>query len=1103
MSSKEEEGPLHLAESDAPRARSSAKVFAASGTASRFASGHSKVSSSSALSNAKSKAEDQEEELEAEEQERKAEAEEQKKKAETEEQAKKTEAENEEKKPGVETTEPEVPSLHSGSQQLHGSAPRPESHKDAATEGLDSGNENDDKNTDAKDDGNKGGDVDNKDVDATDNDKKDDDADAKTKADTDPSDNVENKDAKTGDNDPDGGNPKPKKLRYKKKLGVDDFLNAPPKKARRWREKQRNWEADPDDYTVQKGLSWYDKQASQLGEDEWEEVLENCGAMYGWCIDRTSKRIVRAPKPAFQLKTIPPPANAPATASAASTDDESDGDDSGSDTESSNKAAGQSSTAPSSPTSPTTPTTSSSSNATPSTTNSSGSVSVDALGSSITVSVSGKDAHVSIVPASAQTSSQSGNGNAGTTSAAASNASGSDTEDSSGDEQQPPQPTKMLPSFSVNDNSNIDVIVSSHEFQTSMATNDFSASSTEASLSGSYGPISASVSYSHDSTSSSSASNTSDQYHKTMIAKYSFPRVDLFLDSSCLEPTLELQQAITKVQTSKNIKDLRQLRRDFGYLFCKQLTLGGRLQTLQLMDQSLKTSEQEQKQSLKTSVGLAISSPQASASASHTQESGSANSSSQTQSDKSEQHAFDAMGGDTLLASNPTAWVHTVGRYRNWRVINRDALILMSDAISDMAGFEHTRSWFSQAVPALSKYIEFTDNPTKKIRLRLMSPNHHLCLSYKMNSQDPDYALPPNYYFGHRPLSTVMPIALDKQDSQVWGSLILPGPRPEFLFSPGSYRAPAIYGYAANKVGQSLYGTTYDAEFMSTVWSITSPFDDALCHGSRVTIQSNSVRTGPSPVNAQSAPAAQNELSISSSIPLVSSLVVFRNQQGVFLPGMSDSKDVHIWRILKKGAPPESKANISEGDEILLSWCFQDQYCGYRDFTEDVFGRRRTSAPPETKSSVLYMKLPWPRFEPVESLPDQQDPLPNSLMMSEVSLPPDNPNFVTQDQIRVIAGDKDQMKDILVEDCIFRLDLVKNHGRGDVDDYLLQGVSQVAIFASTIANEEKAKLERIQQEQRERDEEMRQREEDKEREAHETDFATGVSDAVGGFLSFF
>lgn len=129
-------------------------------------------------------------------------------------------------------------------------------------------------------------------------------------------------------------------------------------------------------------------------------------------------------------------------------------------------------------------------------------------------------------------------------------------------------------------------------------------------------------------------------------------------------------KAIQKVEATKNIKDLRQLRQDYGYLFCTSLTIGGRLQTQSIMTDTEKTSEQEQKQSMKTSVGLSVASPEASASISHTQESGSANSQSQATSDKYESHAFEAMGGDTLLASNPLSWIPTVGNYNNWRIIN-------------------------------------------------------------------------------------------------------------------------------------------------------------------------------------------------------------------------------------------------------------------------------------------------------------------------------------------------------------------------------------------------------------------------------------------------
>jgi hypothetical protein len=217
---------------------------------------------------------------------------------------------------------------------------------------------------------------------------------------------------------------------------------------------------------------------------------------------------------------------------------------------------------------------------------------------------------------------------------------------------------------------------------------------------------------------------------------------------------------------------------------------------------------------------------------------------------------------------------------------------------------------------------------------------------------------------------------------------------------------------------------------------------------------------------------------------MISSLVVFRNQQGVFLPAMSDSKDVHVWRVLKTGAAPGDKVNIAEGDQIQLAWCYQDQYCGYRDFTEDAFGRRRNGPPSESKSSTLYMRLPWPRFEPVESLADQSEPLPNALMMSEVSAPQGNPNNVLHEQITVIKDHKHAAKDILVEDCVFRLDIVKHHGRGDVDDYLLRGVSQQAIFPDVIKREALEKqVEEEEKERREREEAEQRAKQEEERES--------------------
>jgi hypothetical protein len=138
-------------------------------------------------------------------------------------------------------------------------------------------------------------------------------------------------------------------------------------------------------------------------------------------------------------------------------------------------------------------------------------IGVENLGSSITVSVKGKDAQVSIVPITGQVSSLK------VEKPKADEKVKPKEEDSA---PVPEEPKKMRPAFGVNDNSRIDVIVSSHEFETSMATNDFSAQSTEGSVGGGFGGVSASASYGQASSQSTSRSNSSNTYQKTMIAKY-------------------------------------------------------------------------------------------------------------------------------------------------------------------------------------------------------------------------------------------------------------------------------------------------------------------------------------------------------------------------------------------------------------------------------------------------------------------------------------------------------------------------------------------------------------------------------------------------------
>ncbi|KAJ4200959.1 hypothetical protein NW767_007094 [Fusarium falciforme] len=700
-----------------------------------------------------------------------------------------------------------------------------------------------------------------------------------------------------------------------KDLGVKDLIDSS-KTAKKFESTERKSQAE--DVAVGSGIVEGDKHAGQLSAEEWEHVLENCGAMYGWCIDRTKNRITRAPRPAFQLKT------------------------------------------------------------------------------------------------------QQGVGNVAETG------------------------NKLRPSFSVNDSSRIDVLVSAHEFEESMAENDFSAQSTEGSVTGGFGGFGGSVSAGYATSKSTSTATSTNTYSKTMIAKFLCPRADVYLHAATLEATPELKAAIEKVRKTKNIKDLRQLQSDFGYLFCRRVTMGGRLQTKKIMEETTRTSEQEQKQSMKVSVGVAVTTPWVSSTVKHTNESGSASSSSTTDKRQEEQHFFEATGGDTLLATNPTAWAPTVGNHKNWRVIERDSLTLMVDAIASMDGLQDVKAIFAGAVPVLSKYLEFSDSLDKKIRLRLTSPNNGLSLSYLKDSAQNDTWAPPQYYLGHSPMWYTTPRAM-AIDQNFWGNPRVVGKELEPLFSPRSYRAPAIYGYATNKVGEADFGTAYNEQFASTVWSIVAPYDEALCHESRVILRSETLQSESVLTHTEASGKTENLKTSLPSTP-TSSLMIFRNQQGVFLPGMSDDDGIQIWRILKKGAAPGDKINIKEGDQVRLAWRFSDQTSGYRDFTDDVFGRRRTSPPAGMEDGTLYMKLPWPRFEPLTSQPDQQTTLPNALLMSE--------NFQDSEQpaqlgpVNTVYAKKTLNQDsqtFALQDCTFRLDLVSNQGQGDMNDYLLLGIIQDAL----------------------------------------------------------
>jgi hypothetical protein len=164
------------------------------------------------------------------------------------------------------------------------------------------------------------------------------------------------------------------------------------------------------------------------------------------------------------------------------------------------------------------------------------------------------------------------------------------------------------------------------------------------------------------------------------------------------------------------------------------------------------------------------------------------------------------------------------------------------------------------------------------------------------------------------------------------------------------------------------------------------------------------------------------------------SLTVFRNAQGVFLPAISSHEHPGYWRILKH-SPDNADNNyrsgesLYEGDTIRLCWRFDDQASGFRDFYQDSYGRRRHRQPANVTSNELYLKAPYPRFEPAHLWNHGA-----SLVMSPISSTRPATQLLQVNSPYPGQPFKDYNTNIF--DITFRLDSVGNDGDGEIDDYM-------------------------------------------------------------------
>ncbi|KAK4198939.1 hypothetical protein QBC40DRAFT_330282 [Triangularia verruculosa] len=231
-----------------------------------------------------------------------------------------------------------------------------------------------------------------------------------------------------------------------------------------------------------------------------------------------------------------------------------------------------------------------------------------------------------------------------------------------------------IPQFHVHDDSSVTVVEITSAEQRSAVENSFKTGDVQAS-----GQVTtpgrrrlAGVSVGAGFDSSSGKGSQQENNVSILRVSYNFPRVALFLDAESLTFTDEYRKMLEEIHEKTGTKQDRLIERFeylFGHIFPTVAKLGGCLYSERHSTCVSGANTEQKKDNMKIAAGASFSTPYGSGSASASYSAGSNSATESTSAQQFQSLTWQARGGDTLLCSNPMAWVPTVQNRYNWRVI--------------------------------------------------------------------------------------------------------------------------------------------------------------------------------------------------------------------------------------------------------------------------------------------------------------------------------------------------------------------------------------------------------------------------------------------------
>ncbi|MCJ1264432.1 hypothetical protein MMC22_004304 [Lobaria immixta] len=232
------------------------------------------------------------------------------------------------------------------------------------------------------------------------------------------------------------------------------------------------------------------------------------------------------------------------------------------------------------------------------------------------------------------------------------------------------------------------MIETDYELEKSAINSSNSKKSIDVGLSGSYKEIIGEAKYGRTKESSYKDSRSYGRKERNMFLIHEVPVVDISLHEGNSRLSESCRQALLKLRDLRRFSDLMDFFSNYGNIYAKRITLGGRLLASQEDYQQTTSNTVVREQTFKQSAAVSLGIIASSIKGGYSSEQGYASSSSLMRRENQAVIDWRAYGGNVVHASKPDQWRESLNDFHYWQVIENTEIESIQDFIGSLPGYD-------------------------------------------------------------------------------------------------------------------------------------------------------------------------------------------------------------------------------------------------------------------------------------------------------------------------------------------------------------------------------------------------------------------------------